>query len=529
MKRVVIGFFGVGQDTSHKRDRWSKWRPTVGLCQHKEFPIDRLELLVQEEHEKSADYISSDIYSKSPKTEIVHNIVEIDDPWDFEDVYSCLYEFSKDYPFDTDNEEYFFHMTTGTHVAQICLFLLIESNHLPGKILQTSPDRYRKNAIGEYRVIDLDLSKYNQIASRFEEEKKDDISFLKSGIDTKNQSFNKLIEKIEKVSINSKSPILLTGPTGAGKSHLARRIFELKKNKGQIEGELVELNCATLRGDAAMSALFGHKKGAFTGALNDRIGALLRANKGILFLDEIGELGLDEQTMLLDAIENKKFIPLGCDNVAHSQFQLICGTNRDLKELISKKLFRDDLLARINLWTFELPALKDRPEDIEPNLKFELDQFSKTEGRQIRFNNDAWKHFLKFSKSNTALWNANFRDLNASITRMATLSESGRITTKNVSGEISTLNKYWETNLSNNDGFSLEELLSTSEIDKIDLFDQIQLKEVIKVCRNSRNMAEAGRTLYSVSRSKKSVSNDSDRLRKFLAKFKLNWKDICEA
>jgi transcriptional regulatory protein RtcR len=166
------------------------------------------------------------------------------------------------------------------------------------------------------------------------------------------------------------------GPTGAGKSLLARRIYELKKARRTIEGAFVDVNCATIRGDAAMSALFGHVKGAFTGAQKDRAGLLRAADKGVLFLDEVGELGLDEQAMLLRALEEKTFLPLGSDEEAHSNFQLIAGTNRDLFAAVGQGKFREDLLARINLWTFSLPGLKDRAQDIEPNLDFELDRFA---------------------------------------------------------------------------------------------------------------------------------------------------------
>src|SRR5690606_17169261 len=119
------------------------------------------------------------------------------------------------------------------------------------------------------------------------------------------------------------------GPTGAGKSQLASRIYELKKRRRQVEGAFVEVNCATLRGDGAMSALFGHRRGAFTGAVTARRGLLKEADNGVLFLDEIGELGLDEQAMLLRAVEEGHFFPVGSDREESSHFQLITGTNRD--------------------------------------------------------------------------------------------------------------------------------------------------------------------------------------------------------
>lgn len=117
-------------------------------------------------------------------------------------------------------------------------------------------------------IIDLDLSRYNAIASRFAEERQQTLDFLKSGIATRNSHFNRMIEQIEKVAIKSRAPILLNGPTGAGKSFLARRIFELKQARHQFSGAFVEVNCATLRGDTAMSTLFGHVKARLPGRGN---------------------------------------------------------------------------------------------------------------------------------------------------------------------------------------------------------------------------------------------------------------------
>jgi transcriptional regulatory protein RtcR len=191
---------------------------------------------------------------------------------------------------------------------------------------------------------------------------------------------------------HAKDPILLMGPTGADKSQLARRIFELKKNRHQVAGSFVEVNCATVRGDAAMSTLFGHVKGAFTGAVKDRRGLLRAANGGLLFLDEVGELGLDEQAMLLRALEEKRFLPLGSDREVSSDFQLIAGTNRDLAAFVREGRCREDLLARMNLWTFRLPGLTERPEDIEPNLDYELEQFARRSSLRATMSKEPDRH-----------------------------------------------------------------------------------------------------------------------------------------
>ena len=148
-----------------------------------------------------------------------------------------------------------------------------------------------------------------------------------------------MIEEIEAVAQASSDPMLIMGPTGAGKSHLAGQVYELRKARGQVTGRFVSVNCATLRGDNAMSALFGHTKGAFTGAEKPREGLLKAADGGTIFLDEIGELGLDERAMLLSAIETS-YMPLGSDTEVTSDFQLIAGTNRDLRDRVQDGLFR---------------------------------------------------------------------------------------------------------------------------------------------------------------------------------------------
>jgi transcriptional regulatory protein RtcR len=531
-KTVVIGMLGTTLDQGLTSHRWERWRPTVALGGHEDLRIDRLELLHSQVHKKLASVVIDDFGLVSPETRIVPHHFELRDPWDFEEVYAALFDFAGAYPFDLESEDYLVHITTGTHVIQICLFLLIESRHIPAKIIQTGPmpQRGAKNK-GNYSIIDLDLSRYDKIAARFQHQSEIDSAFLKSGIETRNAGFNALIKRIEKVGAESTEPILLTGPTGAGKSRMARLIYELRKRRRLVHGDFVAVNCATLRGDAAMSTLFGHKKGAFTGAASDRGGLLLQANGGVLFLDEVGELGRDEQAMLLRAIEEKRFYPLGADTEKESDFQLICGANVSLEKQFIAGRFREDLLSRINLWTFRMPALTERREDIEPNLDYELDRFVEKTGRKIRFNREARELFLALATSQDALWRGNFRDLSAGVMRMGTLAGESRITTDIVREEWARLAEGWK-NLSEktleSGGGDIQLLQSVigEKAENMDLFDAAQLACVIRECRNSRNISEAGRRLFARSRQQKSKPNDADRLRKYLAKFSLRWEDL---
>ena len=526
-KKVVFSALGTTLDAGHGASRWERWRPTVGLCQHDDLLVDRLELLHDPRFSSLANLVRADVEQVSPETEVVARPLVLPDPWDFEQVYATLLDLVRSYPFDPEQEEYLVHITTGSHVMQICFFLLVESRHIPAALLQTSPPLRDSGTAGRYDLIDLDLERYDLLKTRFERERDESLSFLKAGIDTRSPRFNRLIAQIEHVASRTRDPILLMGPTGAGKSQLARRIYELKRRADPSLGPWVEVNCATLRGDGAMSALFGHTRGAFTGAQRDRPGLLRQAHRGVLFLDEIGELGSDEQAMLLHAVEDKRFLPMGADAPVAVDFQLLAGTNRDLRRRAASGEFRDDLLARLDVWTFALPSLAERPEDIEPNLDVELERASQRQGRVVSMNADARSAFQRFAVSGDARWAGNFRDLSAAVLRMSTLAPHGRIDVATVKEEIARLESAWsrEGEAADEPSGRVARVLGDAA-EEIDRFDRVQLEDVLAVCARSASLSEAGRTLFARSRERRASANDADRLRKYLARFDLAFASV---
>ena len=563
-KTAVIGFLGTTLDNGFNDKRWQRWRPTVSLGLRDSLLIDELHILYSKRDKRLFNIIKNDVSQVSPHTQVIGHHVGLSSPWDFADVYAELYDFAAGFDFQ-DDTDYLLHLTTGTHVAQICWFLLVEAGFIPADLIQTSPCPRPDQADpqGRYQVIDLDVSRYDGLRERFEAEKQQHWQTLQANLVTQNAAYQQLISDIEKVATRSTAPILLMGATGAGKSQLASQIYALKKAKANSTTQskytldkFIEVNCATLRGDTAMSVLFGHVKGAFTGAASSRDGLLKSADGGLLFLDEIGELGLDEQAMLLTALEEQRFYPLGSDTPINVSFQLMAGTNKDLRQAVANGEFRADLFARLNTWTFFLPSLKDRLEDLPANIDYELARLGSEQQQQYRFTSEARALYENFAMSADATWQGNFRDLTASMIRLTTLAESKMIRVEDVQAEIERLMHLWvlpnslhisnhfndktKNSLSENKSEltfnhqSIEQashdLLSTyldeGTLALIDPFDTVQLAYVIEVCINHKNQAAAGRYLYENSRDKLRSPNESDRLRKYLMKFGLRFDEL---
>jgi transcriptional regulator with PAS, ATPase and Fis domain len=228
------------------------------------------------------------------------------------------------------------------------------------------------------------------------------------GISGKSKAIKRVREMALKFSLEEDC-VLLLGETGIGKSHMAEIIHIQSGRKGKF----VVADTTTINENLFESVIFGHKKGSFTSAVDDRRGLVDEANDGTLFFDEIAEVPLSFQAKLLRFIETKKYRVLGNPAEKSANVRILAATNRDLKQLITEKQFRDDLFYRLNILVLNIPPLRDRKEDIETVVK-ENQYFLK--GKEI--GNGFWDVILNYS------WPGNYRELFAVLKRAGILCES---------------------------------------------------------------------------------------------------------
>ena len=175
-------------------------------------------------------------------------------------------------------------------------------------------------------------------------------------------AFTSLLEMIQSIA-HRRSCVTITGETGTGKEMVARKIHQHSR---RVQEPFIPVDCTTLTGQLFESQLFGHVKGAFTGAINDTLGFFRAANHGTIFLDEISEIPLELQAKLLRVLQEGTVTPLGSTQTYPIDVRVLCATNRDLKKMVDHNEFRADLYYRINVVNLEIPPLRQRPEDILP-------------------------------------------------------------------------------------------------------------------------------------------------------------------
>ncbi|NLI77289.1 MAG: sigma-54-dependent Fis family transcriptional regulator [Candidatus Riflebacteria bacterium] len=227
-----------------------------------------------------------------------------------------------------------------------------------------------------------------------------------------------VLAMVEKVSASDVT-VLITGESGTGKEMVANTIY---RSSPRHQKPFIKLNCAAIPSELLESQMFGHERGAFTGAVARQEGCFERANNGVLFLDEIGDMSLVTQTKLLRVLQEKEFERIGGKDTIKVDVRLIAATNKDLAEEIKKTRFREDLFYRLNVVEIRIPPLRDRLEDLSGLVEFFLGTFIQKYGKgKMAFSEDGLKVLHGYS------WPGNVRELRNVIERAVVLSRSETI------------------------------------------------------------------------------------------------------
>jgi DNA-binding NtrC family response regulator len=259
-----------------------------------------------------------------------------------------------------------------------------------------------------------------------------EVASLKSQLDEK-YSLDKItgssdamkgVFNLIKLVAPTEATVLIQGPSGTGKELVAHAIHNLST---RAKGPFVAVHCAALTESLLESELFGHEKGAFTGAMTRQIGRFEAANNGTIFLDEISEITPQTQVKLLRVLEDKSFQRVGSVETLHTNIRIIAATNRDLKKFVEEGKFREDLYYRLNIVDIHLPALKDRTGDIPLIASRYIKEFSSANGNKVTGITPEAMSLLENYE-----WPGNVRELRNAIEKMVVLSQGGMIDVKDI-------------------------------------------------------------------------------------------------
>lgn len=412
-KKVLFSFVGSHDPFS---DDEGTLGPVLSLLEAKAF--DEVNLVwTGTRYYEIAKMVEKECNERFPGPKFLFHPMELEHVIDYEEIYAKMIILG-DRAKERHNEgaEFSILLDPGTPQMQTCWFLLARSGRFPATLLQGIPPRFTG---GVYRVREVEatseiLPKIGALAGgpgKLRRTVTGEGLPERTIISGKTEQVFVLAEHFAQYDMS----VLILGDTGTGKEVLARFIHE---KSSRYNGPFLEVNCAGLGTELAESVLFGHKKGSFTGAVADKPGLFKAADGGILFLDEIGELPLQIQPKLLRALENKTFIPLGASKNESSDTRIICATHRDLKDMVSKGTFREDLYQRLNQLPLAIPPLRERREDIPRFIDLFLDDWSRQfgGGRVKHISPEAVALLLDYP------WPGNIRELRNMLFQMCAVS-----------------------------------------------------------------------------------------------------------
>lgn len=384
--------------------------------------------------------------------------VNLSSPTNFAEIYENAVKHLEEYTSKTPDTPLTFHLSPGTP-AMSAVWIIIANSRFPAELIESSVEAGVKDVDFPFEISADYIPRLNS----YVQEKIIDFS---EGLPPNTPEFEMIIHKskimAEAVALAKRSalfdvPVLITGASGTGKELFARAVWSVSERS---KGPFIPVNCGAIPESLAESELFGHVKGAFTGADTDRVGRVESAKGGILFLDEIGELTKDVQVKLLRSIQEKVVYRVGSSKPVKVDFRLISATNRDLLLGIKNGSFRADLFHRIAVAFIRLPALRERYED----LNILTDHFLNDINNEFK-NQKGWIPKTISRAGRKALksysWPGNVRELQNTIMRMAIWTSNSKISAKDVENSLLGIEEEGSPVLGKalGNGFNLEELL----------------------------------------------------------------------
>lgn len=351
------------------------------------------------------------------------------------------------------------------HGYRMPFLIMTGCGDIPGAVeaVKKGADNYLPKPVQTEKVLDV----IRELLERREKRRNPEQAFYvcKSPLAVKLQEMVRLIAPADSLSV------LIRGASGTGKEWVARRIHALGRRS---DAPFVAVDCGALPRELAASELFGHKKGTFTGATEDKTGMFTAANHGTLFLDEIGNLNMETQVLLLRALQEKRYRPLGGKKEIQADIRLLTATNEDLERAISEGRFREDLFHRLNEFPLHVPSLRECTDDIIPLAGFFLSFANEELGKEIKeFDRDVKKAFKAYS------WPGNIRELKSVVRRACVLAQDEWITLKDI---------------------NLPVKIKPSDDYRLDM-ERTELEAIVKALETTGNDRKAAARLLGISRS----------------------------
>jgi len=354
-----------------------------------------------------------------PETGINILDVPLDDPTDYAGILKGLRGHIHDIQETLFDATFFVAVASGTPQMHACWFLLCAAGEIPARLLHVRPPHFVTKERPLVSEIDLASNEFPIVRSPLGVlSAEEDIPINREaainqlGIVGDHTSIRQALD-VGVMLASSNVPILIFGETGTGKELFARLIHRMS---GRPKDKFIAINCAAIPEDLVESILFGHKKGAFTGASSDQIGKFDSADGGTLFLDELGELPLPDQAKLLRVLQDGLVNPIGAQKPHKVDVRVIAATNRDLRKRIRHGKFREDLYYRLNVGEVMIPPLRERRSDIPKLALYILDKINSSLRKPKRLSQGA------LARLQVHAWPGNVRDLENVIERSARLS-----------------------------------------------------------------------------------------------------------